>query len=136
MSKSKSTLSITERLLLDFIKFKTNRNFKFFMNNEKIALALDLTPNSAKVMVNKLAREGYLIKEQDNHGRRVLSLSGKAYTPLFIDLRNVEKKLILLELANYQRDAEYYKQQYELEKARADRLAEDVASINLKNIIK
>lgn len=131
MSKSKATLSITERLLLDFIKFKTNRNFKFFMNNEKIALALDLTPNSAKVMVNKLAREGYLIKEQDNHGRRILSLSGKAYTPLFVDLRNVEKKLILLELANYQRDAEYYKQQYELEKARADRLAEEMAKMRL-----
>lgn len=131
MSKSKATLSITERLLLDFIKFKTNRNFKFFMNNEKIALALDLTPNSAKVMVNKLARKGYLIKEQDNHGRRLLSLSGKAYTPLFIDLRNVEKKLILLELANYQRDAEYYKQQYELEKARADRLAEELGRMRL-----
>lgn len=132
MSKSKAALSITERLLLDFIKFKTNRNFKFFMNNEKIALALDLTPNSAKVMVNKLAREGYLIKEQDNHGRRVLSLSGKAYTPLFIDLRNVEKKLILLELANYQRDAEYYKQQYELEKARADRLTEELTQLRLE----
>lgn len=132
MSKSKATLSITERLLLDFIKFKTNRNFKFFMNNEKIALALDLTPNSAKVMVNKLAREGYLVKEQDNYGRRVLSLSGKIYTPLFIDLRNVEKKLILLELANYQRDAEYYKHQYEFEKARADRLAEDVIKLQLK----
>lgn len=131
MSKSKAILSITERLLLDFIKFKTNRNFKFFMNNEKIALALDLTPNSAKVMVNKLAREGYLIKEYDTHDRRLLSLSGKAYTPLFIDLRNVEKKLILLELANYQRDAEYYKQQYELEKARADRLAEEMAKMRL-----
>ena len=136
MSKSKATLSITERLLLDFIKFKTNHNFKFFMNNEKIALALDLTPNSVKVMVNKLVRKGYLIKEHDNHDRRVISLSGKAYTPLFVALRNVEKKMILLELANYQRDAEYYKQQYELEKARADRLAVDVASINLKNIIK
>lgn len=131
MSKSKATLSITERLLLDFIKFKTNRNFKFFMNNEKIALALELTPNSAKVMVNKLARDGYLIKELDNHGRRILSLSGKAYTPLFVDLRNVEKKLILLELANYQRDAEYYKQQYELEKARADRLAEEITKLRL-----
>lgn len=131
MSKSKATLSITERLLLDFIKFKTNHNFKFFMNNEKIALALDLTPNSAKVMVNKLAREGYLIKEHDNHDRRVLSLSGKAYTPLFVDLRNVEKKLILLELANYQRDTEYYKQQYELEKARADRLAEELGRMRL-----
>lgn len=131
MSKSKATLSITERLLLDFIKFKTNHNFKFFMNNEKIAEALDLTPSSAKVMVNKLAREGYLVKEKDNHGRRVLSLSGKAYTPLFIDLRNVEKKILLLELANYQRDTKYYKQQYELEKARADRLAEEIGKIKL-----
>ena len=66
MSKSKATLSITERVLLDFIKFKTNRNFKFFMSNDKIALALELTPNSAKVMVNKLVRESYLVREQDN----------------------------------------------------------------------
>lgn len=131
MSKSKATLSITERVLLDFVKFKTNRNFKFFMSNDKIALALDLTSNSAKVMVNKLVREGYLVKEQDNQGRRCLSLSGKAYTPLFVDLRNVEKKMLIMEAANYQRDAEYYKSQYKQEKARADRLSEELTRMRL-----
>ena len=51
MSKSKAELSITKRLLLDFIKYKTNNNHTFFMGNDKIAAALGLTVNSAKVMV-------------------------------------------------------------------------------------
>lgn len=59
MSKSKAELSITKRLLLDFIKYKTNNNHIFFMGNDKIAAALGLTVNSAKVMVNELIREGY-----------------------------------------------------------------------------
>lgn len=62
MSKSKAELSITKRLLLDFIKYKTNNNHTFFMGNDKIAAALGLTVNSAKVMVNELIREGYLLK--------------------------------------------------------------------------
>ena len=40
MSKSKAELSITKRLLLDFIKYKTNNNHTFFMGNDKIAAAL------------------------------------------------------------------------------------------------
>lgn len=55
MSKSKAELSITKRLLLDFIKYKTNNNHTFFMGNDKIAAALGLTVNSAKVMVNELS---------------------------------------------------------------------------------
>lgn len=127
MSKSKAELSITKRLLLDFIKYKTNNNHQFFMGNDKIAMALGLTVNSAKVLVNELIREGYLLKSMDNHGRRVLNLSGKPYLTIScIDLSNIDKKIIAQEAANYQRDAEYYKQQYEFEKKRADRLAEEV----------
>lgn len=37
MSRSKSALSITQRLLIDYIKFKTNHNFKFFAKNDKIS---------------------------------------------------------------------------------------------------
>ena len=48
-------LSITKHLLLDFIKYKTNNNHTFFMGNDKIAAALGLTVNSAKVMVNELS---------------------------------------------------------------------------------
>lgn len=73
MSKSKAELSISKRLLLDFIKYKTNNNHTFFMGNDKIAAALGLTVNSAKVMVNELIREGYLLKSTDTHGRRVLN---------------------------------------------------------------
>lgn len=134
MSKSKAVLSITKRLLLDFIKYKTNNNHTFFMGNDKIAAALGLTVNSAKVMVNELIREGYLLKSTDIHGRRVLSLSGKPYLTIScVDLSNIDKRILAQEVLNYQRDAEYYKQQYELEKARADRLAEEITGLNLKN---
>lgn len=127
MSKSKAELSITKRLLLDFIKYKTNNSHQFFMGNDKIAMALGLTVNSAKVLVNELIREGYLLKSTDNHDRRVLNLSGKPYLTIScVDLSNIDKKIIAQEAVNYQRDAEYYKQQYEFEKARADRLAEEV----------
>ena len=66
MSSSKAQLSITKRVLLDFVKFKTNNNFKFFGGNEYIASVLDLTKNTAKTFVNDLIREGYLYKETDN----------------------------------------------------------------------
>lgn len=134
MSKSKAELSITKRLLLDFIKYKTNNNHTFFMGNDKIATALGLTVNSAKVMVNELIREGYLLKSTDIHGRRVLSLSGKPYLTIScVDLSNIDKRILAQEVLNYQRDAEYYKQQYELEKVRADRLAEDLTGLKLRN---
>ena len=97
------------------------------MGNDKIAMALGLTVNSAKVLVNELIREGYLLKSTDNHDRRVLNLSGKPYLTIScVDLSNIDKKIIAQEAVNYQRDAEYYKQQYEFEKARADRLAEEI----------
>lgn len=133
MSKSKAELSITKRLLLDFIKYKTNNNHTFFMGNDKIAAALGLTVNSAKVMVNELIREGYLLKSTDIHGRRVLSLSGKPYLTIScVDLSNIDKRILAQEVLNCQRDAEYYKQQYELEKARADRLAKDMKNVRLR----
>lgn len=133
MSKSKAALSITKRLLLDFIKYKTNNNHTFFMGNDKIAMALGLTVNSAKVLVNELIREGYLVKSIDAHGRRVLNLSGIPYlTVSCVDLSNIDKKIIAQEALNYQRDAEYYKQQYEQEKSRADRFAEEIGRMKLK----
>ncbi len=135
MSKSKAELSITKRLLLDFIKYKTNNNHTFFMGNDKIAAALGLTVNSAKVMVNELIREGYLLKSTDIHGRRVLSLSGKPYLTIScVDLSNIDKRILAQEVLNCQRDAEYYKQQYELEKARADRLAKEMGKIKLSSL--
>lgn len=36
MSKAKYDLSVTQRLFLDYVKFKTHNNIPFFMGNEKI----------------------------------------------------------------------------------------------------
>ena len=62
MSERQRKLTITERLILTYIGYKTNRNFKFFMTNETLAKAICCKTSSTKVMVNKLVREGYLIK--------------------------------------------------------------------------
>ena len=105
------------------------------MGNDKIASALGLTVNSAKVMVNELIRDGYLLKSTDIHGRRVLKLSGKPYLIIScVDLSNIDKRILAQEVLNYQRDAEYYKQQYELEKARADRLVEEISLLKLQKL--
>ena len=135
MSRSKAELSITERFILTFIGYKTKGDFKFFMNNEKLAEVICCTTSSTKVMVNKLVREGYLKKSCDDKGRRQLSLSERKFIPLDgINMSNVEKTLILRELVEAQNDANYYKQQYLLEKARADRLSEELTNLKFQMI--
>ncbi len=82
MSERQRKLTITERLILTYIGYKTNRNFKFFMTNETLAKAICCKTSSTKVMVNKLVREGYLIKFCDDKGRRQLSLFGRTKNSL------------------------------------------------------
>lgn len=63
-----------------------------------------------------------------------MNLSGKPYLTIScVDLSNIDKRILAQEILNYQRDAEYYKRQYELEKVRADRLAEDLTGLKLRN---
>ena len=58
MPKTKCELSITKRVLLDYIKFRTNNNYTFHEGNDYIAKALSLSPDSANVFVNDLIRAG------------------------------------------------------------------------------
>ena len=110
MSRSKAELSITERYILTYIGYKTNNGFKFFMNNETLAQIICCTIPSTKVLVNKLVRDGYLIKTCDDRGRRQLSLSERKFMPLDgVNMSNIDKTYLLQELSNYQRDADYYK---------------------------
>lgn len=126
--------TITSRKGYKFFENEDELNKYLSQNCDKIAMALGLTVNSAKVLVIELIREGYLLKSTDNYGRRILNLSGKPYLTIScVDLSNIDKKIIAQEAANYQRDAEYYKKQYEFEKARADRLAEEYSKLQLKN---
>ena len=110
MSERQRKLTITERLILTYIGYKTNRNFKFFMTNETLAKAICCKTSSTKVMVNKLVREGYLIKNCDDKGRRQLSLSGREFTPLDgVNMSNIEKNMLKHDAQDQEQWANYYK---------------------------
>ena len=133
MSKSKSDLSITKRVLLDYVKFKTQNGCQFFASNEYIAKALDLTESTAKTFVNDLIRDGYLYKEIDKKGRRILSLTGQEYKPLFEDMRNVDKKMLKEDRDNFMRDNKYLKDQLAQETAYKERLSEENSNLVWSN---
>ena len=133
MSKSKSDLSITKRVLLDYVKYRTQRGGQFFASNEYVAQALDLTVSTAKTFVNDLIRDGYLYKEIDKTGKRILSLTGKEYKPLFEDMRNVDKKRLKEDRDNFMRDNKYLKDQLAQETARNEQLVNERTDLVLFN---
>lgn len=75
---------------------KANNHHTFFMNNESIAQQIGCKTSSTKVLINKLIREGYILKMEGKNGRRELALSGKYYVPLDgVDMSNQEKRLFV-----------------------------------------
>ena len=133
MSKSKSDLSITKRVLLDFIKYKTHNGHQFFASNDYVAKGLDLTENTAKTFVNDLIRDGYLYKEIDKQGRRILSLTGKEYRPLFEDMRNIDKKVLKEDRDNCERENKYLNEQLSMENAHCEQLSNQNTELVLSN---
>lgn len=133
MSKSKSDLSITKRVLLDYIKYKTQNGHQFFANNDYVAKGLDLTENTAKTFINNLIRDGYLYKEVDKLGRRILSLTGKEYRPLFEDMRNIDKKVLKEDRDNFERENKYLNEQLSYETAHCEQLSNQKTELVLSN---
>ena len=133
MSKSKSELSITKRVLLDFVKFKTQNGHQFFASNEYIAKGLDLTQSTAKTFVYDLIRDGYLYKEIDKTGKRILSLTGKEYKPLFEDMRNMDKKILKEDRDNFERDNKYLNEQLQGEIAHTEQLLNERTDLVFSN---
>ena len=133
MSKSKSDLSITKRVLLDFVKYRTQRGGQFFASNEYIAKGLDLTESTAKTFVNDLIRDGYLYKEIDKKGMRILSLTGKEYKPLFEDMRNLDKKVLKEDRDNFERENKYLNEQLSMETSHCEQLSNQNTELVLSN---
>ncbi len=126
----KNKLSINERYLLTYVKYKTNNGHTFFMGNEAIGEIIGCKTSSTKVMVNKLIRNGYLLKTQDKHGRRVLSLSDKTFKALDgVNLSNVEKSLLKQDAKDQEQWAAYYKKEYENALSRIEYLENEVRQL-------
>ena len=133
MSKSKSELSITKRYMLEYICFKTRNNYAFFANNEVIAEAIGLTVNTAKTFINDLIRDGYLYKEIDKKGRRVLSLTGKEYKRLCLDMTNVDKKVLKSERDTAINENQYLQEQLTFSEGRVNSLMSEKTDLTLTN---
>ena len=133
MPKKQSDLSITKRVLLSYIQFRTRNNFKFYESNDYIAKALDIMTSSAKVFVNELIRDGYLYKEVDKTGKRILSLTGKEYRPLFEDMRNIDKKVLKEDRDNFERENKYLNEQLSMENAHCEQLSNQNTELVLSN---
>lgn len=90
-----SKLSITQRTILQYIKYRCNNNHLFFEGNETIAEHIGTTIGSTKEIINKLIRNEYLEKKDDGIHKRVLSLSGKAYQEInWVNFNDVDKRIL------------------------------------------
>ena len=120
-------LSMSARYLLTYIRYKTQHGYPFFQSNEAIAKVIGHTTSSTKVLVNKLIRQGYLLRTIDDKKRRNLSLSGKEYLPLDgVNMSNVEKNLLKEDAKNQRSWADYQQQEakgmeYKVQQVEAER---------------
>lgn len=90
-----SKLSITQRTILQYIKYRCNNNHLFFEGNETIAEHIGTTIGSTKNILNKLIKDEYLVKKDDGIHKRVLSLSGKAYQEInWVNFNDVDKRIL------------------------------------------
>ena len=115
-------LSILERYILTYIKFRSNNAHIYYGSNEDIAKHAQCKLSSAKTKVNQLIRQGYLDKGVDEYGRRTLTPTTKYYIPLDgVNMSNKSKSLMKQDIQNFERMEKQYKQDIaELKRARAD----------------
>ncbi len=104
-------LSILERYILTYIKFRSNNAHIYYGSNEDIAKHAQCKLSSAKTKVNQLIRQGYLDKGVDEYGRRTLTPTQKYYIPLDgVNMSNKSKSLMKQDIQNFERMEKQYKQ--------------------------
>lgn len=120
MSK-KSEITVAERQILDFIKFRSNERHRFFGSNEYIGNSIGLQTTSVKNMVNKLVRLEYLTRIMEGK-KRYLQYTGKKYEPIVGDLSNYDKAYLRKEVAHYKQEFKDAEEQIDLLKTKIERL--------------
>lgn len=102
-----NTLSPSERMILDYIKYRTHNNVRFFGSNEHIATYIGIKRTSAKVLVNGLVKKGYLARTDDGVHQRTLALTGKEYLPMTgCNMSDIDKAGLKKERNEYQQEYE------------------------------
>lgn len=134
MTKCKSELSVTERMIIQLIKFRTGneRHPTFFGNNENIAKCIDIQPDTARKAVAKLIKLGYLKKHFDKQGRRHLIYTNKEFVPIIENMNNIDKKVLKNEKEYYEAEAEYATKELNLANIRIEHLEKEAEELRSK----
>lgn len=124
MSKT-SEITVAERQILDLINFRSNADHVFFGSNEYIGDCISIQKTSAKNMVNKLVKLGYLKRVMDGK-KRVLYYTGKAYEPIVGDLSNYDKAYLRKEVDHYKHELKNAEDDMTLMKIEIDQLKDKI----------
>ena len=98
MSHSKLEISVSERLILDYIGFRTKSGFPFFEKNSTIAPNVGLTEGTTKELINRLVRKGYLFRCKDERNRRQLLLTELKHPQTYTNFQDISKASLKEEL--------------------------------------
>lgn len=116
-----SEISVSERQILDLIRFRSNGKHTFFGSNDYIGDCLSIKATSAKNMVNKLVRLGYLTRTIEGK-KRYLHYTGKQYASIIGDMSNYDKARLKQEVLHYHNEYKDAEQQIELMKIEIEQL--------------
>ena len=134
MSRSKAELSITERLIIQLVIYRTKnpKHPTFFGDNKNIAKCIDVHPDTVRKAIAKLVKLVYLQLGYDKQGRRHMVYTGKKFAPIIENMNNIDKKSLRDDKEYYEREAQYSARELELAKIRIETLERENTSLQSK----
>lgn len=134
MSKSKSELSVTERLILQLVIYRTKnpKHPTFFGDNKNIAKCVDVQPDTVRKAIAKLIKLEYLQQGFDKQGRRHMVYTGKEFAPIFENMNNIDKKVLRDDKEYYEMSFNDAKHELDLARIRIETLERETTVLNNK----
>jgi DNA-binding MarR family transcriptional regulator len=124
MSRSKTELSVTERLIIQLVIYRTKnpKHPTFFGDNKNIAKCIDVQPDTVRKAIAKLVKLEYLQLGYDKQGRRHLVYTGKVFAPIVENMNNIDKKSLRDDKEYYEREAQNATHELKLAQIRIETL--------------
>lgn len=134
MSRSKAELSVTERLIIQLVIYRT-KNLKhptFFGDNKNIAKCIDVQPDTVRKAIAKLVKLGYLEVGFDKQGRRHMVYTGKEFAPIVENMNNIDKKVLRDNKEYYEKSFKDTKYELDMAKIRIETLERENSELQNK----
>ena len=134
MSRSKAELSVTERLIIQLVIYRTTnpKHPTFFGDNKNIAKCIDVQPDTVRKAIAKLVKLEYLQLGYDKQGRRHMVYTGKEFAPIIENMNNIDKKSLRDDKEYYEREAQNATHELKLAQIRIETLERERTELCFK----